>query len=191
MEIHARGGAYRPRPGNSRLTTIEALEQRLYRLEAVEAIRGVITRYMALCDHLDANTKLDELGALFTEDAVWCGTGARYGAAFGSRHGRTEIVNMLAAYCCSPPHFALNAHFLTSETIDVEGEAAQGTWMMLQTSTYADGRSDLRSARLHVGFARHDARWRIARFSTENIFARSISAWDDGVAVPTPHRPGG
>ncbi len=171
--------------------TIDALEQRLQRLEAAAEIRSVITRYMYLCDHLDEHTPLDELGGLFTEDATWCGRGARYGAAFGDLEGRAGIVNMLAAYCGTPPHFAMNAHFLTNETIEVDGDTAQGTWMMLQTSTYRDGRSDLRSARLQVGFARQQARWRIARFATESIFARSISAWDDGCAVPTPHRPGG
>jgi len=173
------------------VTTLQALEHRLHKLEAAADIRAVITRYMELCDHLDESTPLDELGALFTEDAIWAGRGGRYGAAFGGHYGRAAIVTMLASYCTTPPHFALNAHFLANETIVVNGDAAEASWMMLQTSTYADGTSDLRSARLEVSFARTSAHWCIARFSTENIFARRISAWNDGTAVPTPHRPGG
>ncbi len=173
------------------MTALEALEQRLHKLEAAADIRAVITRYMALCDHLDENTPLDELGALFTEDAIWAGRGARYGAAFSGHHGRAAIMTMLASYCTTPPHFALNAHFLANETIVIRGDAAEASWMMLQTSTYADGTSDLRSAQLEVSFARTAAHWRIARFATENIFARRISAWNDGTAVPTPQRPGG
>ena len=173
------------------MTSPEALHERLHELEAAADIRKVMARYMALCDHLDENTPLDELGALFTENATWSGRGTRYAAAFGAHHGRAAIMAMLAAYCTVPPHFVLNAHFLTNETIDVNGNSAKGTWMMLQASTTADGKSDLRSARLEVGFAREDGLWRIARFATENVFARLISTLNDGSAVPTPQHPGG
>ncbi|HEX3064667.1 MAG TPA: nuclear transport factor 2 family protein, partial [Dongiaceae bacterium] len=141
-------------------------DQRLARLEAESAVRGVITRYMALCDALGPDTPMEELGALFTQEAVWAGKGQRYGAAFGEHRGRAAIVAMLGSYRGPPAHFAMNAHFLTSELIEIAGTVAGGQWMMLQTSTYADGRSDLRSARLNVGFAVENGRWRIARFET-------------------------
>jgi SnoaL-like domain len=160
--------------------------QRLARLEAESAIRAVITRYMTLCDTLGDDTPMDELGALFTRDAQWAGKGARYGAAFGGHRGRAAIVAMLATYRGSPPHFAFNAHYLASEMIRVDDERAEGGWMMLQCSTYADGRSDLRSARLAVGFAVEDGAWRIARFETENLFSRLIDRWDDPALIPVP-----
>jgi hypothetical protein len=164
----------------------QTVEQRLARLEAETAIRAVTARYMTLCDTLNSDTPMDELGALFTRDAEWIGGGVRYGAAFGGHRGRDAIVAMLSAYRGPPPHFALNAHFLASETIRVEGERAGGGWMMLQCSTYADGRSDLRSARLVVGFAIEDGAWRIARFETENLFSRPIDRWDDPTPIPVP-----
>jgi hypothetical protein len=86
----------------------------------------------------------------------------------------------------TPPHFAFNAHFLTSETITVAGNLAQGRWMMLQTSTYSSGSSDLRSAKLTVDFARAHAEWQISRFETENLFSRTIDRWDDPSPVPIP-----
>jgi hypothetical protein len=166
--------------------TEAALLARLDALESQVAIRAVMADYMRLCDHLDASTPMEELGDLFTPDAVWEGIGARYGKAFGGHHGRDAIVAMLDRYR-DPPHFSMNAHFLTSETITVDGNAAQGQWMMLQTSTYSTGSSDLRSARLRVSFARQTSRWRISRFQTENIFSRPVDRWDGGAALPVPH----
>lgn len=164
-----------------------SVEERLRRLEAESAVRGVVARYMALCDTLGPDTPLDALAALFTRDAEWIGTGARHAAAFGRHAGREAIVAMLATYRGPPAHFAFNAHYLTSEHIVVDGERAEGGWAMLQCSTYADGRSDLRSARLRVAFALEaDDAWRIARFETRNLFSRPVDRWDDPAHIPVP-----
>jgi hypothetical protein len=159
---------------------------RLDRLESETAIRGVVARYFDLCDHLDSATPLDELGALFTEAAVWAGSGARYGTTFGAHTGRAAIVAMLASYTGPPPHFALNAHFLASERIVVEGDRAHGRWLMLQTSTYAAGSSDLRAASLRLAFERLAEGWQISRFETENLFSRRVDGWDDQAPIPVP-----
>ncbi|HEY3655234.1 MAG TPA: nuclear transport factor 2 family protein [Steroidobacteraceae bacterium] len=158
---------------------------RLDTLESQVAIRAIMTQYMHLCDSLDATTPMQEIGELFTVDAVWSGTGARYGAAFGEHRGRESILAMLEAYR-TPPHFQLNAHFLTSETIIVDTDTARAGWMMLQTSTYTSGASDLRSARLTVDFKRADGRWRISRFVTANLFSRPVDYWDDPAPTPVP-----
>jgi SnoaL-like domain len=165
---------------------IAELHSRLERLETESAIRNIMARYMSLCDRLDESTPMNELAALFARDAVWTGKGRRYQLAFGEHRGRAAIAEMLGAYRGPPPHFALNAHFLTSESIDATSVPAAGTWLMLQTSTYADGTSDLLCARLNVQFAYEDARWRISRFETENIFARSIDQWNDRAALSPP-----
>ena len=167
---------------------LAAVTARLDRLEAESAIRTVMADYMRLCDRLDATTPMEELGSLFADDAVWGGRGARYGAAFGVHHGRDAILAMLDGYRRPIPHFTFNAHFLTSESIVVDGEGAAGTWVMLQTATYATGASDLRAARLHVAFVRQEERWRIHRFQTENLFSRPVDRWDDPAPVPVPPR---
>jgi hypothetical protein len=171
---------------------IERLEASTHQLEAQVAIRAVMTDYMCLCDRLDDRTPMLELGELFTVDAVWTGKGSRYGAAFGSHHGRDAIVAMLGAYR-EPPHFTFNAHYLTSEKIQVSADTARGEWLMLQTSTYSTGASDLRSARLTVDFLRrapsvpHSAvLWQISRFETENLFSRPVDRWDDPTPVLVP-----
>ncbi len=126
------------------------------------------------------------IATLFCRDAVWEGRGSRYAAAFCRHEGREAILAMLDRYRSPVPHFAFNAHYLTSEAIEIDGSRATGRWMMLQTSTYAAGTSDLRSAVLSVDFAAEEGRWRIAHFRTINLFSRPVSMWDDPAPVPIP-----
>lgn len=164
----------------------EALLARLDALESESAIRACINRYMDLCDHLNPQTPLDELGDLFTQEAVWEGKGARYGKSFGGHHGRQAIVDMLAKYTVEPAHFSLNVHYLASEVIRVTGDQAQGSWNMLQVSSFSQGGSHLNSARLTVAFQRDQGVWRMAHFQTENLFSRPVSDWENNAALPVP-----
>ena len=170
------------------MTETSALLGRLRGFESQQAIRVCINRYMALCDALDADTPLDELADLFTRDAVWEGKGARYAASFGGYRGREAIRAMFAGYMKTPAHFALNVHFLTSEVIEASGDQGQGSWVMLQTSTFSDGASHLNAARLAVRFALEEGRWRMAHFQTENLFSRPVSGWNSDAPLPVPDK---
>ncbi len=147
-----------------------------------------MNRYMVLCDALDATSPLDELAGLFTRDAVWEGIGEKYAASFGRIEGRKAIRAMFAKYMTEPAHFAINVHFLTSELIDVIGSStATGSWVMLQTSTFANGASHLNAARLTVDFRRGKAGvWRMDHFRTENLFSRPVDAWNKADPLPVP-----
>ncbi|WP_332846610.1 nuclear transport factor 2 family protein [Pseudomonas lactucae] len=162
------------------------LEQRLRRFEIQDSARACMNRYMLLCDALDAHTPLDELAGLFTRNAVWEGKGARYAKSFGGYRGREAIAAMFAGYMKTPAHFALNVHFLTSELIEVRDDAVIGNWVMLQTSTFADGASHLNAARLTVRFDEEDGQWRMAHFQTENLFGRPVQAWNSDAELPVP-----
>jgi hypothetical protein len=168
---------------------IQLLAQRLKRLEDENAVRACMNRYMVLCDALGVDSPLAELAGLFTTDAVWEGVGARYQSSFGGYRGRDAIEAMFATYMVEPAHFALNVHFLTSELIQVKGSVASGNWVMLQTSTFASGASHLNSARLTASFREEEGLWRMARFQTENLFSRPVSAWNDGAHLPVPGKP--
>ncbi|MDD0813686.1 nuclear transport factor 2 family protein [Curvibacter sp. HBC28] len=166
---------------------LAALEARVQRGDDQHAIRACVNRYMALCDRLDADTDLPALLDLFTEDALWRGKGARYAVSFGGYQGRAAIGEMFSRYMRTPPHFALNVHFLCSELIEPEGDQARASWVMLQTSTFASGDSHLNAAELSLQLQRGaDGRWRIALFETENLFSRPVSAWRDASALPVP-----
>ena len=173
---------------DSSAASTESLERRLARFEDAAEISACVMRYMALCDGLDARTPLDELLDCFTEDAVWAGTGARYGTSFGSFQGREAIGAMFRRYMGDPPHFALNVHFLANEQIGpVDADSAQAKWLMLQASTFADGASHLNAARLTLEMTRCvDGRWRIARFGTENVLSRPVSHWHSTAPLPLP-----
>ncbi|RTE65303.1 nuclear transport factor 2 family protein [Amphritea opalescens] len=165
---------------------LDTLLARVDALESAEAIRACINRYMDLCDHLNPATPLDELGDLFTEDAIWEGKGARYAKSFGGYQGRDNIVAMLAKYTAEPAHFSLNVHYLASEVIRVEGEQATGSWNMIQVSSFSAGGSHLNSARLSLSFRRDDGVWRISHFVTENRFSRPVSDWNNEATLPVP-----
>ena len=167
-------------------TQLAELAARLRRFETEHAVRTCMNRYMVLCDALDANTPLEELAGLFTRDALWEGKGAKYAKSFGGYRGREAIRAMFATYMVEPAHFALNVHFLTSELIEVDAEGATGTWVMLQTSTFASGASHLNAARLTLRFAEEEGQWRMAHFQTENLFSRPVTAWNDTAELPVP-----
>ncbi|MDT7839031.1 nuclear transport factor 2 family protein [Aquabacterium sp. OR-4] len=183
-------------PPDDLLQRLADLEARLQRFEDTQAIRDCVLRYMDLCDHLDAHTPMHALGDCFTEDALWAGKGARYGASFGGHQGRDAIVAMLGRYRGSlageqparAPHFAFNAHFLTSEQIRPTGpHSAEAAWLMLQTSSFSAGGAHLNAARLSLQMQRGaDGRWRIARFETENLLSRPVSTWHSDAALPVP-----
>ncbi len=165
--------------------TLPELNQRLERLESESAIRRLVARYFQICDDLGPDTPLDELGNLFTLDALWEGKG-RYQKAFGGYQGREAIVAMIGSYCAPEPHFAMTGHFFSAEDIQVSGDTATGAWMMLQCSTYADDKSDLRSACLSIDFRNEGGAWRISHFRSTNIFARRVDGWIDAEEIPVP-----
>ncbi|MDQ1117734.1 MULTISPECIES: nuclear transport factor 2 family protein [Pseudoxanthomonas] len=169
-------------------TQLAALERRVAQHEAEGACRWVMAEYMRLCDQLDASTPMDELGALFTADALWEGRGSKYSAAFGRHEGRQAIVDFLDGYRGPTPHFALNVHYLTSETLHADSaQLAHGSWVMLQASTLASGESTLRSARIEAEFRFDLGRWRIAHFATTNLFSQACARpWDDAAIVSEP-----
>lgn len=184
------------KPAAKSATSTAAMRRQLQQLQAAHDIRRAMAHYMALCDRLDAQTPLDELVGLFTHDTVWRGKGTRYAKTFGEVRGREALKAMFASYTGVPPHFALNVHFLCSEDIQVHDDAttATGHWVMLQTSTYADGRSHLASARLTTQWRydadEHDdtAAWRMAVFETESLFSRPVDHWQAEAAMPVPAR---
>ena len=150
----------------------DALQARVVALEAENAVRKTIARYMALCDVPSGALDGETLAALFTEDAIWEGIGPQYTQTFGRLQGHAAILAMLQRYLPPVPHFATNVHFLTSETIEVDGARAKGRWIMLQASGYVDARAELIAARLEIDFApAADGRaWLIQHFRTERLF---------------------
>ena len=166
---------------------MEQILFRLQQLEAVNAVRNVLNRYMEICDALDARTDINALMSLFDEQAVWEGVGKRYQASFGRYEGRAAIQAMIESYTQKESHFVMNAHFVNSEQIEVNADHATGRWLMLQTSSFQDGRAHLNAAKLSIQFKQQaDGQWAMKHFQTENIFSRPISHWESEAILPVP-----
>ena len=148
----------------------EALLQRLETLEGESRVRRLMARYMDLCDVPRAVTHVSELAQLFSEDAIWEGVGSHTAQTFGQHRGRDAVAAFVAGYLPPSEHFRLNLHYLTSESIVVDGSTAQGQWIMQQICTYADRRSELFGTRLNIDFRCVDGVWLIAHFRTQRLF---------------------
>ncbi|PWB15959.1 polyketide cyclase [Acinetobacter sp. AM] len=160
---------------------------RLEQLEAHNAIRNCLNRYMEICDELSPKTNLDELMELFDAECIWEGIGEKYAKSFGRYDSWQAIYNMFKSYTQTESHFVMNAHFVSSEQIEVQQQYATATWLMLQTSTFRDGRSHLNSAKLKVKFAQQtDGSWKIKHFQTQNIFSRPVTNWQSDAELPVP-----
>lgn len=153
----------------------EALLQRLATLEGESAVRRLMARYMDLCDVPRAAIHLGQLAQLFTEDAIWEGLGTQTAKTFGQHRGREAVAAFVGGYLPPSDHFKLNLHYLTSESIVVDGSGAQGQWIMQQISTYADGRNELFGTRLNIDFRYVDGVWLIAHFRTQRLFNTGLS----------------
>lgn len=130
--------------------TDSSLEQRIAKLEAIEAIRQLKHVYMNYCD---IGYPPDKLGPLFTEDAVWDG------GEFGRHEGRKAIEAFFDAVSAD---IVFAAHLALNEIIEVEGDWATGKWRILMPCTMmTDGQKE---GRWILGdyveeYARQDGRW--------------------------------
>lgn len=150
------------------------LSRRLEVLEGESQVRRLMARYMDLCDVPRAPVARSELAELFSEDAVWEGIGTHTAQTFGHHQGREAIAAFVISYLPPSPHFKVNLHFLTSESIRVDGQTARGQWIMQQLSTYAEGRTELFGTRLDIDFRQIDGRWQISHFRTQRLFQKAL-----------------
>ncbi|MGY0056716.1 nuclear transport factor 2 family protein [Streptomyces sp. LZ34] len=135
-------------------------------------VLATLNRYLALCD-VPASAE-GELADLFTEDAVWEGGGAAYAEKFGRIEGREAIVGMLSAYLPPNPHFRANVHLLFPGTVEINDNAAHGSWRMQQLSRDDSGDAEIAVARLEVTFRLDPDRPRISAFRTERLFSAPL-----------------
>ncbi|WP_033292458.1 nuclear transport factor 2 family protein [Amycolatopsis jejuensis] len=133
-----------------------------------------LTRYLRLCDEPSPERTESALGALFTEDAIWEGTGAEYAQRFGSTQGRDAIVKMLFGYQSAENPLVRNVHLLFPGRVAVSGDTAEGSWQMQQLSSYADGRAEVMVARLDVEFRTAGPDALISRFGTCRLFRAEL-----------------
>ena len=165
------------------MTNVENLISRIEVLEAEAAIRRIQARYMMLCDTpcpvfpaVSDAERIELVLELYTKDAGWEGVGEYYDNQFGRAEGKDELRAHFNRFWSADqdPKLILNAHYLTSEQIFVDGDTAEGTWIHMQPWLYADGTALLRSSRLFNAFRKEGDSWLITRTRTENVFISSL-----------------
>ncbi|WP_019810874.1 nuclear transport factor 2 family protein [Saccharomonospora halophila] len=163
--------------------TFDALVARIEALEAEAEIRRLQARYMFLCDTpnpefgaRDDQHRIDLIMELYTEDAVWEGVGEYYDNQFGRADGAAAIRAHFERFFAPDrtPTLVLNAHYLTSEQIHIDGDTATGQWIHMQPWLFSDGTGLLRSSRLNNSFRNEGGSWRISRTRTENVFVAPL-----------------
>jgi hypothetical protein len=98
-------------------------QQRLARVEAIEAIKQLKYRYCAYCDdHYNPSG----IAALFTEDAIW------QGESFGQHVGRAAIK---AHFERVSGEIVFAAHLALNPIIEVDGDTATGKWRLIMPAT--------------------------------------------------------
>jgi len=100
-----------------------SLEERVDRLESIEAIKKLKHIYM---QHCDVGYLPKDLGPLFVDDAVWTS------AVFGHHAGRKAIEEFFGGISAQ---IVFAAHLAMNFIIDVDGDEATGKWRILMPCT--------------------------------------------------------
>lgn len=150
----------------------EKLLQRLDVLESEAAIRRLMAEYLDARDMGTASGT--HIAGLFSADGIWEGVG-RLAQVLGSHQGRDAIERRFSA----PLPFTV--HFLTNESITVNGDTAVGTWRFLQATVY-QGQAVWVGGGYHNDFVRVQGQW---KFQHVRIDAMFVTPYEDGW-VKTP-----
>lgn len=134
-------------------TSIMSLEERLRRLEDLEAIRSLFQTYR---NHLDGRD-LVGLSQLFAPDAEW------HGGSMRATGGPAAILAMLEDRF-GPEGQAQDCHIVANPVIEVTGDRARTTCTYLLIQPTPDGLPQLRMLGEYVDeLVRDGSRWLFAR----------------------------
>ncbi len=136
------------------------IEERLARLEDIEAIRAVMMLYADIINKgwggriADA----DRISEVFAVDARWCSKDMGVEA-----NGVDEIARSLVT---STAQIGFSQHVFLNPLITIEGDTASANWLMWIVARRAEG-SRLVYLSEDVTYSRTDAGWRIQSLTLE------------------------
>jgi hypothetical protein len=128
---------------------LAALEARITRLEDLEAIKQLKSRYCEICDD-DHNP--DEIISIFTEDGIWEGRG------IGRAKGHAEIQSLFKNF---QKMIRFSQHMVMDPIIEVNGETAKGRWYFFGPFTMYEGdQAKWQAARYKEDYVKVDGQWK-------------------------------
>ena len=135
-----------------------ALQERLQRLEDIEAIRLLKAEYCAGCDD-DHNP--ERLAALFVDDGIWEVAGA---ARVETRNEGTTVIRDWFQALRDSKRMLRTAHNVFNPSIRIDGDDAYGHWRLIMLYTAATDDSAERYQRIIGWYREHyvrvEGRWR-------------------------------
>lgn len=128
------------------------LEERITRLEDIEAIKQLKALYCEICD--DGHNP-DRITTIFTDDAIWEGKG------IATATGSAEIRSLFERFSAM---MSFTQHMTMNPRIEVQGDQAEGTWYFFGPFTF---RSDEQ--------AEQQAKWQASRY--HEVYQRVADEW--------------
>ncbi len=107
-----------------------ALEQRITRLEDIEAIKQLKARYSHICDDMH---NPDTIASVFAEDGIW------ESADFGKAVGHQAIRELFQGF---KDMFSFSQHNMMNPIIEVNGDRATGIWYIMGPWTLIEGNKE-------------------------------------------------
>ena len=155
------------------MTREDDILERLARLEAIEAVRGVMATYFERCDALEDP---EQLGALFTEDAV-----LRNPAVF---EGRTTIVEYYEKVFAN---LTFSRHHGMNQTITVDGTDHATHRSYFLATLAKDGTSYIAFGSYNDTLQRADGVWRFQEKINEVVaFTPLDEGWAGALSATAP-----
>lgn len=126
------------------------LEQRLTRMEDMEAIKQLKAEYCDICDD-DHNP--DRITTIFAEDGIW------EGAGFGKAQGHAAIRELFKKF---QTLISFSQHQVLNPVIKIDGDRATGIWYFFGPFTfYKNNQAKWLAARYQDDYVKVDGEWKI------------------------------
>lgn len=128
---------------------LATLEQRITRLEDIEAIKQLKARYCEICDDMH---NPDRIASVFAPDGIW------ESADFGKAQGHEAVRELFRGF---QRMFSFSQHNVMNPIITVDGARATGIWYLMGPWTQADGDKAIwMTARYDDDYVKIDGQWK-------------------------------
>ena len=125
------------------------LEQRITRLEDIEAIKQLKALYCEICDDMH---NPDRIASVFAEDAIW------ESADFGKAQGHDAIRELFRGF---QKMFSFSQHNIMNPRIEVNGDRATGIWYIMGPWTHSENNREIwMPARYDDDYVKIDGEWK-------------------------------
>ena len=147
---------------------LDELENRITRLEDLEAIKQLKARYCEICDD-DHNP--ERIVSVFAESGIWEGRG------IGKAQGHEEIKELFQKFQRT---ISYAQHMVMNPIIEIDGSRATGIWYFFGPFTfYENNQAMWQAARYHEDYEKIDGAWKIRhlRIKGPGMSAKYEAGW--------------